>query len=454
MKKILLGLFFSSLFHSAFAQTDLIDSLQRALVAAKEDTVKIILFNKISLEHKNLDSSFLYAMKAKALLGKYNMPDLRMYNFSAFGLCFERSGNYPKAMENLLAGLQLAEKKKGKAYEVMFYLRMGNILAIQQDDKAVAYLVKAKNLFENFASLGTDVNNVWRYYMVGDAFQKMGRLDSALKYMQKSYELAIAWQESRRFPQILLSLGDIHYKLKNYGLALEYYKMAADSSIRQKNIWRLSLALTGKAMVYQQKGLKDSALVNARESLHLSKVDSNPENILDVSLLLATIYDLKNNKDSAYYYFKLAAVTKDSLFNKEKAQQLQNLVLNEQQRQQELETLKAKAIEERRSNLQMTGIALFILTFFALVLLLSRQKVKPRMIEFLGLISVLLLFEFIALFIHPFIVELTHHSPVFMMMILVAIAAVLVPLHHKATDWVIRRLVKKSEKIQQIKQPV
>ena len=156
----------------------------------------------------------------------------------------------------------------------------------------------------------------------------------------------------------------------------------------------------------------------------------------------------------AYYYFKLATVTKDSLFNKEKAQHLQNLVLNEQQRQQDIEALKAKAIEERRSNLQMTGIALFILIFIAVVLLLSRQKVKPGIFEFMGLLSVLLLFEFIALFIHPFIVELTNHSPVFMLMILVAIAAVLVPMHHKATDWVKKRLIKKREKIQQTKEQI
>jgi hypothetical protein len=41
-----------------------------------------------------------------------------------------------------------------------------------------------------------------------------------------------------------------------------------------------------------------------------------------------------------------------------------------------------------------------------------------------------------------------------MLMILVAIAAVLVPMHHKATDWVKKRLAKKHEKIQQTKQPV
>jgi hypothetical protein len=60
-----------------------------------------------------------------------------------------------------------------------------------------------------------------------------------------------------------------------------------------------------------------------------------------------------------------------------------------------------------------------------------------------GLIVLLLLFEFVSLYIHPFIEKWTHHTPVFMMIILVSIAALLVPLHHKMEKWVKEKLAHK-----------
>jgi hypothetical protein len=79
-----------------------------------------------------------------------------------------------------------------------------------------------------------------------------------------------------------------------------------------------------------------------------------------------------------------------------------------------------------------------------MVVLLSHSKAKLRSIEIMGRLSLLLLFEFIALLIHPYIANWTHHSPVWMLLILVAIGAVLVPLHHKLEHWV-ESLVLKRE---------
>jgi hypothetical protein len=61
------------------------------------------------------------------------------------------------------------------------------------------------------------------------------------------------------------------------------------------------------------------------------------------------------------------------------------------------------------------------------VLLLSKRKINPKTIEFLGFLTLLLLFEFISLFIDPFIGNITHHTPVLMLLISVIVASILVP---------------------------
>ena len=96
--------------------------------------------------------------------------------------------------------------------------------------------------------------------------------------------------------------------------------------------------------------------------------------------------------------------------------------------------------KERKNKLQLIGIILFIITFFAILIIFSRRRAHPKALKYLGLLGLILLFEFIALFIHPYIDRVTGHNPVYMLIILVAIAAILVPLHHKLEHWVKEKL--------------
>ena len=66
--------------------------------------------------------------------------------------------------------------------------------------------------------------------------------------------------------------------------------------------------------------------------------------------------------------------------------------------------------------------------------------------EFMGMLGVLMLFEFIALLIHPYIEKWTHHNPVLMLLILVAVASLLVPLHHKMGHRVKEELANRRHK--------
>ena len=62
----------------------------------------------------------------------------------------------------------------------------------------------------------------------------------------------------------------------------------------------------------------------------------------------------------------------------------------------------------------------------------------------LGLLAV---FEFINLFIHPYLAHVTNDSPVLMLCVLIAIGALLIPLHHKLKKWITKIMVEKNKKI-------
>lgn len=101
-----------------------------------------------------------------------------------------------------------------------------------------------------------------------------------------------------------------------------------------------------------------------------------------------------------------------------------------------------------KKNIQFALIALGIITFIFSFLILSRRHItNTSLIKFLGIVALLLVFEFLNLLLHPFLERITHHSPVLMLLSLVAIAALLVPLHHKLEHWATHKLIEKNKQI-------
>ncbi|MCX6225544.1 MAG: hypothetical protein NTV01_12475 [Bacteroidia bacterium] len=124
------------------------------------------------------------------------------------------------------------------------------------------------------------------------------------------------------------------------------------------------------------------------------------------------------------------------------------MTFEDELRQQQLTSEKIKAEEQRKQNLQYALIALGIVTFIILFLLLSRSFItSTKLIEFLGVLALLIVFEFLNLLMHPFLERVTNHAPLLMLSALVCIAALLIPLHHRVEKWSTAKLVENNRKI-------
>ena len=98
--------------------------------------------------------------------------------------------------------------------------------------------------------------------------------------------------------------------------------------------------------------------------------------------------------------------------------------------------------------MQFAAIALGVVIFVILFLVVSHTMVvNQNIIKFLGVLALLIVFEFINLLIHPLLGRVTHHSPLLMLIIMVGIAALLIPFHHRLEKFVIQHLVEKNKRI-------
>ncbi|OYX91240.1 MAG: hypothetical protein B7Y76_14425, partial [Sphingobacteriia bacterium 35-40-5] len=209
----------------------------------------------------------------------------------------------------------------------------------------------------------------------------------------------------------------------------------------------LCMAYLNTAGIFEKLHQKDSVLFYSRQSLQLAKERNFLKEVRNAAQFLS-LYYRKISADSAFYYQDISKAMNDSLFSQEKQNEIQSMTFEETMRQQEIEANKFKEAEDRKHNLQYVAIAIALFTFVIIFFLFSRSVVVgEKFIRFFGILGLLAVFEFINLLIHPQLEHFTNDSPVLMLIILMCIAALLIPLHHKLEHWITHKMIEKNKKI-------
>ena len=453
MKKIILLLlpaFFC--ITNNYAQTinnpKLRDSLKILLQKEKQDTSMVRLLTELSYEYASNkpDSTMILALQALSLSKRIGFVKGEALSLSRIGMAHIALGNSPKAMEARLQALKLDEKINNLAGIARDLNFIGLSYNGQGDyHQAIEYSLKAKKLNEqlnNKAGLAINLNNLGRSYL------QLKQYDSAKVYALQANEVASKFNVGNRIGGTLILMGDIYSATGQNKLALEYYRLSIPYSDKAENALDLRGPLLPMARVFEKTGQNDSALLYAKQAWKNVKKNGVIQSNLGVSKFLSSFYKKRGNIDSAFFYLEIANSTNDSLNSKEKINQLQSLFFDEKLRQSEVTAAELKAKEDRKHNLQFAAIAIGLITFIFLFFALSRRIiVKTKFIEFFGVLGLLAIFEFINLFIHPYLAHFTNDSPVLMLLILILIGAMLVPLHHKLEKWMTNIMVEKNKKI-------
>ncbi|GAC1385750.1 MAG: hypothetical protein NVSMB45_14850 [Ginsengibacter sp.] len=245
-------------------------------------------------------------------------------------------------------------------------------------------------------------------------------------------------------------MGETYSATGQMKLALEYYRQSIPyiKLAEVNSDWNLSGTFLDMAKLFENERQIDSALFYANIAFDIGSGSKSADRVRDASSFLSSFYENRRNADSALFYIKIAKSINDSLFSMEKINRFESLDFDEKLRQMEITAAELKVKEERKHNLQYAAIALGLITFIILFLLLSRSIiVKTKFIEFFGVLGLLAVFEFINLFIHPYLSHATNDSPVLMLVVLIAIGALLIPLHHKLEKWITKIMVEKNKKI-------
>jgi tetratricopeptide (TPR) repeat protein len=322
---------------------------------------------------------------------------------------------------------------------------IGNTYSNENPRKALIYHWKAKELAEK---IGNQDGVTQVLYNIGGDYRKLKVYDSAKMYTMMSFDKASALKSHRMMGPPLYGMGMIYTATDQLSLALEHFRTGASYCVSAKNYNHLSRIYQGMAYAFNKLGQTDSTLIYAKLALSISRESHFIGRIPPLADVIYDAYKRLGNKDSALAYVEMSKIFKDSAHIEENQKHMQALTAEEYVRQQEKAEDDLKTNEERRRNIQYAAIALALLVFIILFLLLSHSVVaNQKLIRFLGIMALLLVFEFLNLLLHPYVGTLTHHSPFLMLAIMVAIGALLIPIHHKLEKVIIDRLVEKNKKI-------
>ncbi|MEO6252121.1 MAG: hypothetical protein ABIO79_02415 [Ferruginibacter sp.] len=367
--------------------------------------------------------------------------------YLAYALVFK--GDYSAAL-NLAAPILSRFEKRQDAYGIMnsnHVIGMAFLFA-KNYEQSFEYLKKVIPLAQTIDAKES-LSNIYNDISVAYALAVMP--DSGLVYAQKAVNIDTENKDYERLGISLSTLAENYMAANEYDIAIPFLRKSMGyylTRMKEQNSFGIAYVNNDFAQAFLAIKQYDSANYYAHQSIQISGPLGYREQTMRSYEYLYKSFEETKKQDSVNKYFRLAMTAKDSLYSMDKTRNMEAMSFREQMRQQELAAEKVKVNEERKQNIQFALIAFGIISFIIIFLLLSRSFItNTKLIEFLGVIALLIVFEFLNLLLHPFLERVTNHSPVLMLLALVCIAALLVPLHHRVEKWATAKLVEKNKKI-------
>ncbi|GGI28091.1 tetratricopeptide repeat protein [Pedobacter mendelii] len=445
MKLIALLSLFLFVSVTSFSQKQVLDSLYKDLASQKTDSGRVSVLYDLSYSyHKSKpDSALILAQQAYKLAKKIKFLKGESWALNGLANAFHSLHNYPRAIEYFIEELKIHEKRGLPENMANTYISMALVYSSEEEyGKALSYAFKAEEIAKKNSFAGLIL---YSKLNIGDIYEKSNQLSSAMIYTRSAYKLSLLQKNDLITGTSLNNLGNIYLKRKDYLNALNYYRKSMPILEKVSDLNTLAECNLGLAKVYKEEGKIDSAVYYARKVYDLAIKNEFFARAVDASTFLVKLYKGENKIDSAFAYQEIAVNLSNSIDSKERAKEVQSITIAEEFRQKEIEESKLKEAEDRKQKLQLLAIGIFIPILFFVSIFLSRRKVSKKVIEFSGILSLLMLFEYLTLFIHPFVAEKSHHSPIIEIIVFVIIASLLTPTHHRVEHWLINKLTKFRE---------
>ncbi len=349
---------------------------------------------------KDYDKAIDYTTKGiKDRMGKNTKSDqyARIVGFYYIGNLYTRKKEYAIAMDYFQNALKLADTLGYAPAKVFVY--QGILNAQFEGDsprEALEMLQNNTTLTDFFKSVKAESHVDLVYAMT---YTKIGSYDSAKYYFDKGEKELIQGSTPTMAYHYYAQRGLLHKKTRDYDQAIHFFSQAKEKAEQMK-------------------------------SIDLIKETCNE---------LDTLFQIKGDYKKAHEYAALGFLYKDSLEVLSKEKELLQAEAADEQLRQERQVKEEAQKKQERHTIQYRIIVISIVGLLIALIMLGMFKVSAATIRMLAFFTFLLVFEFVFLLLKKQGHSLTEGEPWKDLLLMIALAAVLLPLHHwlehKAISW-------------------
>lgn len=355
-----------SLTDTSVLATDLTDSLKSVLQSTTDGQKYTDICNTLSRSYvtSELDSCRFYAEKAIEKANSVNYKTGMVSGLTNLGNMNFIKGNYPDALQNYMAALNIMEEENDLFGIANGYMGIGNVYYVQKDfELALSYMRKSEAIrweLNDSSGIAGCFNNI------GGIFHEMGLPDSALAYHLKAMRIKEDLHEYESLSSSYGNIGNLFRELGRLEEAEDFQNKALEIRTQQNNKKGMVLSYSDIAAIYEQKGEHSMAEKYLSSAIDLASRIQYGEGLKNSLLRLTGVYESIGKIEQAHRVFRRYTEVKDSIVSSEKNRQIAEIQTKyeTEKKEQEIELLhRDQQIKEEKLNNQRTVIIIIICCF-------------------------------------------------------------------------------------------
>ena len=435
----------------------------------------------VNLSILEKDKALSYVNQAFSLISTLQNDSLLVEAHNTYGRVYLARNEKTLSLRHFFNALRIAEeikdeKKNERKKSILLrncYLLLSSFYSnIDEYDKAIDYATLAYKQLEHTKERNAAYQRAIDINTIGNLFAAKKNYDIAIDHFERSIKIADSLKFANLKIPAYISILTQYLRIDEPQKALDYMNSSSGqqlkafltnfgltniidqvygvtySELNQFDSARLylikalpffekSTSETNKASFYGQlAGFYDKTRENSKAIeyyLKVKEIGENKgilENVKDAAKHLDTLYARTGDFKMASTFNALYYEYKDSIEKINKQNELAQIeALDEQQRLDRILFEKEEA-KAKRNRVQYMAIIIAIAALFIGLVMLGWFKVSASTIKAIGFFAFLLFFEFIFLIFKKNIYGITHGEPLKDLAFMIALAALLVPLHH------------------------
>jgi tetratricopeptide (TPR) repeat protein len=372
-----------NLFGSAQNQVQ-IDSIKDILAGPAEETVKVNALIALSFKYQGNDpeKAMDYGKKALLLAQSINFKNGIGDAHNNLGDIYWYKSDYAAASENYLNALKLFEKTNDQEKIADCYRNIGWVYKNQNNKTtALEYFKKALELNQRLGRVEQTGQN---YNDLGVIYTETKQYEPAIEYYKKSLKIQEDMDNKLGMSTSYGNLSIVYDYMGKKDLAIDNVERSVWIARKLDKKQHLAITLCNLGTFYANAGRDNDALKALLESVELGKELKFNEIVKDCYKAISTIYKKNKEYEKAYQYQRLLIWEKDSIYNEQNSQQINEMTAKYDSEKKELmisslekDNMLATEKLEREKYFKI-GLLLFCIMIAGFAFMLFRGNVHKK----------------------------------------------------------------------------